>query len=432
MDISEIFPGVEITPEHIQQLLKGASLFSSCCFLDNGSYESPYHAHEWLLAFGEMDSFTLKSGDLTNLADSFIASNKGRWIFGNISYDLKQVIHGIKTEKPDSIGFPLLYFFVPQVCIHSTGGKIYMTVQDEKMDADILKKLVNAPVSSGRDISFGEIKLAPRMGREAYLEIIHKLKAHILRGDCYEINFCQEFFAHSPGADPLAIYLSLAQTSPNPFSCFYRVGPSHLMCASPERYMARRGDKIFSQPIKGTAPRDSNNTGADEEARKRLRNSSKELSENVMVVDLVRNDLSRICQKGSVKVDELFGIYSYPQVHQMVSTISGTLLNGTSFSEILNATFPMGSMTGAPKKRVMELIEKYEPSARGLFSGTVGYFSPEGDFDFNVVIRSLLYNSDSSYLSYQVGSGITWYSNAEEEFEECMLKASAIKKVLAG
>ncbi|MBL7747847.1 MAG: chorismate-binding protein, partial [Chitinophagaceae bacterium] len=161
-----------------------------------------------------------------------------------------------------------------------------------------------------------------------------------------------------------------------------------------------------------------------------LFHSAKDRSENVMVVDLVRNDLAKICTEGTVKVDELYGIYSFPQVHQMISTVSGELKQGISFADIIKATFPMGSMTGAPKKRVMELIEQYEQTRRGIFSGAVGYIAPNGDFDFNVVIRSIMYNAATRYLSYQAGSGITFYSDPEMEWEECLMKAAAIRKVL--
>ena len=150
-----------------------------------------------------------------------------------------------------------------------------------------------------------------------------------------------------------------------------------------------------------------------------------------MIVDLVRNDLTRICKEGSVRVDELFGVYTFPQVHQMVSTISGVIKEDVSFPQIIDAAFPMGSMTGAPKHRVMQLINEFEPSARGIFSGSVGYINPDGDFDLAVVIRSIMYNQSTQHLSYQVGSGITFYSDAEAEWEECLLKAEAIRKVLA-
>ena len=183
--------------------------------------------------------------------------------------------------------------------------------------------------------------------------------------------------------------------------------------------------------MKGTAKRDSQNKDSDKTNLQALQNSAKEQAENVMVVDLVRNDLSRVCKEGTVKVDELFGVYSFPQVHQMVSTISGKL-EKENLSEIMKACFPMGSMTGAPKKRVMELIAQYEQSARGIFSGSVGYINPAGDFDFNVVIRSIMYNKASKYLCYKTGSGITFYSDAEKEWDECLLKGEAIKKVLTG
>ena len=193
---------------------------------------------------------------------------------------------------------------------------------------------------------------------------------------------------------------------------------------------------MISQPIKGTAKRDLVDPAHDEQLKQNLLQSIKERSENVMIVDLVRNDLSKICTPGTVKVDELFGLYSFPQVHQMISTVSGKLPIDTHWLECITATFPMGSMTGAPKKRVMELIEEYERTKRGLFSGAIGYLKPSStenagiDFDFNVVIRSLFYNAHSKYLSYQTGGGITFNSDAEREYEESMLKGEAIKSIL--
>ena len=172
------------------------------------------------------------------------------------------------------------------------------------------------------------------------------------------------------------------------------------------------------------------NTEEDRMNRSQLFHSEKDRSENVMVVDLVRNDLSRICREGSVTVDELYGVYPFPQVYQMISTVSGELQNDISFTEIIRATFPMGSMTGAPKRNVMKMIEEYEKTKRNIFSGALGYITPKGDFDFNVVIRSVMYNASLKYLSFQAGSGITFYSEAESEWEECLLKAEAIKNVL--
>ena len=232
-----------------------------------------------------------------------------------------------------------------------------------------------------------------RIAKKDYLTIIEKLRQHILRGDCYEINFCQEFYAEGAKIDPVEVYKKLSSLSPNPFSSLYKVKDQWLICASPERFLRKEGNKILSQPIKGTAKRIEGNELNDQYVKESLARSAKDRSENVMVVDLVRNDLAKVCEEGSVKVEELYGVYTFPQVHQMISTVSGRLMKDIAFTSIIRATFPMGSMTGAPKKRVMELIEKYESTKRGLFSGAVGYITPAGDFDFNVVIRSVLYNA---------------------------------------
>ncbi|RZM13011.1 MAG: anthranilate synthase component I family protein, partial [Pedobacter sp.] len=250
----------------------------------------------------------------------------------------------------------------------------------------------------------------------------------IRRGDCYEINFCQEFYAAGVVMDPLSAYTQLTSISPNPFSALYRLEDKWLLCASPERFLCKKNSTLISQPIKGTSKRNTDQD-IDKRNKESLYNSTKDRSENVMIVDLVRNDLSKVCREGTVKVDELFGIYSFPQVHQMISTISGEIDDSVSFEEIIRATFPMGSMTGAPKRRVMQLIEQYERTKRGLFSGAVGYLSPDGNFDFNVVIRSLFYNDTSNYLSLSAGSGITFYSDPELEWQECIMKIDAIGKL---
>ncbi|HTQ28427.1 MAG TPA: chorismate-binding protein, partial [Puia sp.] len=217
-----------------------------------------------------------------------------------------------------------------------------------------------------------------------------------------------------------------------PFGGYYKLGDVQLLCASPERYLSRRGRRLLSQPIKGTWARDLQNSRQDELYKSALFNNAKERAENVMIVDLVRNDLSRVCVAGSVKVEELFGIYTFPQVHQMISAVVGEPETGRTWVDMVRSGFPMGSMTGAPKRRVLQLIETYERNRRGLFSGAIGYVTPERDFDFNVVIRSILYNANLHQLSFSVGSGITFYSQAGQEYEECMLKAAAIKKVLTG
>ena len=394
--------------------------FNIFCFLDNADYSIQPHYHDCLLAAGATASIT--SGDL-KLLDQFLDQQRG-WKFGHLSYELKNSIYHFENSKADPIGFPPFFFFAPRhllqlrddvLTIHS----IEPHVVYEQILAQCLTTSVPVPVSISQQLS-----------RDQYLEKIEQLKKHIVRGDCYEINFCQEFFVKEMDIDPCEAFGRLRAVSPNPFAAFYRMDERYLLCASPERFICKKGKRIFSQPMKGTIKRNLADNREDARLKEELRASSKDQSENVMVVDLVRNDLSRICRDGTVKVDELFGVYSYPQVHQMISTISGELKDTTSFSEIVEATFPMGSMTGAPKYRVMQLIDQYETASRGIFSGSVGYIDDKGDFDFNVVIRSIMYNADSKYLSYQVGSGITFYSDPEKEWEECLLKGEAIKKVL--
>jgi para-aminobenzoate synthetase component 1 len=225
------------------------------------------------------------------------------------------------------------------------------------------------------------------------------------------------------------MFAKLNKVSPNPFASFFKLNDKYVMCASPERFLAKRGDKLMSQPIKGTIKR-GETVAEDELNKQQLKNNTKELQENVMIVDLVRNDLTRSAKHGTVKTKELFGIYSFKHLHQMISTVICEIAEGLSAVQAIKNSFPMGSMTGAPKINAMLLMEQYERSKRGIYSGAIGYFSPDGDFDFNVVIRTLLYNETNRYLSFHAGSAITYYADAEKEYEECLLKAKAILEVL--
>ena len=403
-----------------KKMLSWANRFNIFCFLDNQDYSIQPHQYECLLAAGTTQY--ISSGSLKDL-DGFLERNKN-WIFGHLSYDLKNSIHHFQWDKEDKIGFPHFFFFVPEFLVQITQNELKIEGEDcDRAYKEILDEKVEKTFSA-------HLSIQQKLSKEEYLQIIKQLQQHIVRGDCYEINFCQEFFAEDAEIDPITVFQKLIAVSPNPFSALYKLNDRFLICASPERFIARKGKIIFSQPMKGTAKRNLNNKKEDERLKEELQKNAKERSENVMVVDMVRNDLSKVCVETSVKVDELFGVYSYPQVHQMISTISGELKSGVNFSEIIEATFPMGSMTGAPKHRVMELINEYETSDRGIFSGSVGYIFSENDFDFNVVIRSIMYNASNKYLSYKLGSGITFYSDPEKEWEECLLKGAAIKKVL--
>lgn len=415
-----------------EQLLHWANQYNNCSFLDNHFYPSQLHTYECMVAVGVCNSFTVENASsatqLSQLAH-FFNQQSHDWLFGHIGYDFKNALFPtLLPSKKKHLQFADLFFYQPQIVVQLFSN--YLVIASINITpSEVFAQICNTQISVAETPKV-RMAMHGRLSKAAYIEQIQQLQQHILRGDCYEINFCQEFYNEQAVIHPVDVYKQLTQISPNPFSCFYKQAHNYLLCASPERYIKKQGSVLISQPIKGTFKRHLTNPIADEQMRSQLLNSEKDKSENVMVVDLVRNDLSRICERGSVKVDELFGVYTFPQVHQMISTVSGIVNDSINFADVLGATFPMGSMTGAPKCKVMELIDAYEPTARGLYSGAVGYISPDGNFDFNVVIRSLLYNQQTQYLSYQVGGGITYYSHAESEYEECLLKAAAIQAVL--
>jgi len=275
---------------------------------------------------------------------------------------------------------------------------------------------------------FASLEMKCSLSKEEYIEKVNQIKKHIQRGDIYEMNFCFEFFAENTQINPILIFEKLSKKSQAPFCSLTKIDDLYIICASPERFIKKTGVKIISEPMKGTAPRNVN-PNIDEENKFRLQRSEKEKNENVMIVDLVRNDLSKIAKRGSVEIESLFEVKSFATVHQMISTIKCNN-NNYSLEEILQATFPMGSMTGAPKKRVLELTTQFEKSARGIYSGTIGILEPNGDFDLAVIIRSIVYDAKNKYLSFSVGSAITAACNPEEEYEECLLKAKALIEVL--
>ncbi|RYY86261.1 MAG: anthranilate synthase component I family protein [Chitinophagaceae bacterium] len=402
------------------KMLNWLKRFNIFCFLESHHYVLEPRRFETLVAAGQRSFCTGTANDLAGLDDYL---KRRRWAFGHLSFELNDAAFSLDPKPADLLQFEPFYFFEPEVTLQVSGEELIIESDDPDR---VFRELSEAPEQM--DDKQAPVAVHARMSRDEYVATIRSLLAHIHRGDCYELNFCQEFWAVPESFDPWAVYARLTRISPTPFGGFYRLRDRYLLCASPERFLYKAGDQVLAQPIKGTARRVPD-AAQDISLRDSLRESAKERAENVMVVDLMRNDLSRICTEGSVEVPELFGLYTFPQVHQMISTVAGLLRPGAAFSDILEATFPMGSMTGAPKKRVLELIRQYERGARGLFSGSLGYFY-EGDFDFNVVIRSLLYNASEPYLSYQVGSGITAYCTPEAEWEECLLKASAIEKVL--
>lgn len=392
--------------------------------MDSHNYTSAYSQYDCLLACGAADIFSSSEKSLDGL-DAFISS-KQDWIFGHINFEVGYALMQLEKPATTKPSFPEMFFFQPEIIITIKHGTVCISSLVNNTEA-VFKGIQAASFSDESDTLF-HIPVKANLSKAAYLEKIEKIKQHIKRGDCYEMNFCQQFYAESITANPLSLYKKLTAISPAPFATYYKINQHHLLSASPERFIQKQANKLISQPIKGTIKRDMQNPEQDALLKQQLANSEKNQSENVMIVDLVRNDLSRIAARGSVQVEELFGIYAFPQVYQMISTISCT--TDTGVGAILKAVFPMGSMTGAPKKRVMELTRLYETLPRGLYSGTVGYIDPSGNFDFNVVIRSILYYAAEKYLEYYVGGGITWNSDPEEEYLECLLKAEGIKKVL--
>jgi para-aminobenzoate synthetase component 1 len=407
-----------------QKMLNWAQQFSIFLFLDSNDYESAYGKYECLLGAGVL------AGDKIDSLRALQTAHDTHqdWLLGHITYDYKNNIEPkLSSQHPAKTGFPDLYFFRPEVvCYISSDTTAFVIETITSIPGIIYAAIVSYDIPE--PLSLPKVDFKHTFGKEEYIDAINILRGHIGDGDCYEINFCTEGFADNVITDPLDVFHALNKLSPAPFAACYRLKDRYVMCASPERYIQKTGATLLAQPIKGTARRDAD-PQTDDKIKNALQQDIKERAENVMIVDLMRNDLARCCEPGSVQVDELFGIYSFPQVHQMISTVSGALKQNVPFTEAMRTTFPMGSMTGAPKMKVMELVDKYEHSRRELFSGTVGYITPGGDFDFNVIIRSLFYNAASNYLSYQTGGAITYDSVPEKEWEEMRLKAWALERI---
>jgi para-aminobenzoate synthetase component 1 len=409
------------------QLLDWSQQYREMVFLDSNNYHQKHSSFDCVLA---VDAFTSIKTDYHNAFEDLkqYQQQTKDWLFGYLSYDVKNDVEDLHSNNFDGLHFPDLFFFQPKKLFLLKGNQLevlYLLLCDDEIESDFNEIVTNQqPATSNQ-----QPKIEQRISKVSYIAKVNQILEHIYRGDIYEANFCMEFYAENATIEPVKIYQKLNAISKPPFAIFFKNNEQYLLCASPERYLRKEGNKIISQPIKGTAKRFSDLV-LDENSKNELETNPKERSENIMIVDLVRNDLSHTAIKGSVEVEELCGIYTFEQVHQMISTVVSNVETTTSPIEILRTTFPMGSMTGAPKISAMKIIEELEETKRGLYSGAVGYFSPENDFDFNVVIRSILYNAKEKYISFSVGSAITSQSNSEQEYEECLLKAKAMFEVL--
>lgn len=410
-----------------QRIFDFISTFPDAVFLDsNKDSETPIAftgtRYSFIAAAGVNAFADSHISDFNNL-QQFIDACKARkeWIFGFLSYDLKNIFEKLESGNPEAIEFPLFHFFsAKHIFIADNNSLTVIDSADPENLWQSVKRFIKVKDSEEQKPA---IRVSHVLNRDNYLLSVKNLINHIQRGDIYEINYCHQLILQTKHLNAAALFGRISEISPGPFSCYYVSGGLHLICSSPERFLSRNKNLLITQPVKGTAAR-SENAATDELNRSKLAESRKERSENIMIVDLVRNDLSRVAKKGTVKVEELCGIYSFPKVHQMISTVSCMVDEETKFTDIISALFPMGSMTGAPKISAMKLIESEENFKRSLFSGSVGYIDPAGDFDFNVVIRSILYSDHTGVATVAAGGAITAGSIPEEEYAETLLKLS--------
>lgn len=408
-------------------MLNWSKQFSILLLLDSNSYTGRYSRYEYLLGAGVYNVVPVAKPDELY---KFYSEHKD-WLFGHINYDYKNYLESkLSSRHEGNTGFSDFFFFQPEIVCYICTGQQELVIETISIAPEqVFAEIMSTSVEITHQIP--GVNFTRRTEKQTYIDTVNTLRNHIKEGDCYEINYCNEGYAENVHVEPVQVFNALNQLSRAPFAAYYRNGQSYMMCASPERYIRKEGSHITSQPIKGTARR-GQDAATDKQIKEELYLSIKDRAENVMITDLVRNDLARSCETGSVEVEELFGIYTFPQVHQMISTVGGRLDTQRPFTDALKYSFPMGSMTGAPKIKVMELIDRYEDTRRELFSGTVGYITPNADFDFNVIIRSLFYNAEKQRLSYQSGGAITYDSSAESEWEEMRLKAWALERLFAG
>ncbi|MEZ7497788.1 anthranilate synthase component I family protein [Flavobacterium sp. Arc3] len=411
-----------------KQLLIWSQQFREVVFMDSNDYPHQHSSFDCVVA---VDAFTSIRTDYHNAFEDFkqYQQTTKDWLFGYLSYELKNNVEVLQSNNFDGLHFSDLFFFQPKKIFLLKGNEVeiqYLSLCDDELEEDF-NEIHQQTTDLGLQTAAVEIK--QRISKEEYLDKVSKMLTHIKQGDLYEANFCMEFYAEKTIINPLDKFLKLNEISQPPFAVFFKNNRQFLLSASPERYLKKEGELLISQPIKGTSKRFLDPI-KDEESKNLLAADPKERAENIMITDLVRNDLSHTAQKGSVQVTELCGVYSFMQVHQMISTVTSRLDYQYGAVDAIKKSFPMGSMTGAPKISAMKIIEDLEETKRGLYSGAVGYFTPSGDFDFNVIIRSILYNQENQYMSFSVGSAITALSIPESEYEECLLKAKAMREVL--
>jgi len=377
------------------------------------------------LAWGRKSAFSLNENNASEIEQlNDWLKEKTLPVFGYLSFEAKKLFEKNAYENCCSDGSELVYFFEPKH-IWKEDNETWICLTEEQPNErsvieDFLSNYKNIEESSNEE----KIVFEMLETKDSYIEKIERILSDIQRGDYYETNFCMPLQAKGLLNDAFAHFSKMNNATEAPHAVYFNGNNLQLLCTSPERFIQKKGNAIISQPIKGTIKRGANSF-EDEENKTALRTSKKERSENIMIVDLVRNDLSRIAEKSSVQVTSLCELHTFKTLHHLISTVEAKLPSNITFTQILAATFPMGSMTGAPKISAVQHMEKLEVLDRGIYSGTFGVIEPNGNFDFNVIIRSAVYNKEKKQTTIKVGSAITHASNAEAEYDECLLKAAS-------
>lgn len=402
-----------------------------CCLDSNGHQQDPYGRYYFIIGIGAQATLRVdETGSAFKAWRTFAQQHKDQWCLSYLSYELKDEVEQLTSNNIATQNFPVLHSFVPRytIALHRD-GRWELQNNGPLTDAQLWQQWANTPLPNPTTAPSIPITLQPRISKDQYIQAVQIVKDQIREGAVYELNFCQELYANDLQIDPLATFERLNNIAATPFAAYYRHDQYHALCGSPERFLCQRGQQIIAQPIKGTRRR-GQTPEEDNALRAALAASEKDQAENIMIVDLMRNDLTKVCQTGTIQVPELFGIYGFERVWQMISTVTGMLRSGCTGLDALQAAFPIGSMTGAPKVSSLQWIEQLEVVQRGLYAGAIGYINPMGELDFNVVIRSLLYDANRGYASCQVGGAIVYDSDPMAEYEECWIKAQTVLEAL--
>lgn len=398
----------QISPEELDSLkvkvLHYISEYNTFTFFDNNHFAINPRRFEFLAAAGIRKKISF--AEIPKHQD---------WIFFQFDYEFNPL-------APEDSNCQII---IPETVIYCMADSNDIHIESVQNPECIQQDILKHPHQLELKPFIQTPTFQSQIAKKVYLDTIEQIRDDIYWGKYYELNYCVPFEAQVKIPDTKAFFYHFNKKNPAPMAAYLRQGHRYLFCSSPERFVFTDQSNIIVQPIKGTAPRGYTKAQLEYNTQ-RLQNSIKDRAENVMIVDLTRNDLSRICEIGSVQVPELFGIYPFQYLIQMISTIQGRLKPNIAFTDIWKAVYPMGSMTGAPKPTVIDHISKYEQYIRGMYSGSVGYIQPNGNIDSNVVIRSLEYNHQSEQVIYKAGGAITYQSDAQSEWDEVLLKSKSM------